>query len=448
MQGAASAFSGDELKEATTISISEFRKEFADLINSLNGKTVVFVIDDLDRCSPERIIDTLEAIKLFLAVEGTTFLIAADDIVIESAIKNKYPELMQTDNQYSREYIEKIIQLPITIPQLSEKDVMNYLMLLVAQQYLKEGHFNQLLAKIKELKIHTRDTCITCEEMIQFIDELSEQPFRSLETEKNTVADDLRTIDGIRPIIAHSLNGNPRQAKRFLNAFMMKRKLAELYYPNEINVAVLAKLMALYQISHIAFGQLYEWNCEFNGKIPHLQEAMDVTSQEKAYSEWRTDAVQKWKYCPPSDIENYPLDRYFYLTREKLQTSEKHSPLTTESKNILAEMQKASGGTVDRIFAEIEKLGESQTSILLSTFIREMTGKSSDWIIVSKMIESHPERISEIVDKVKTIEIQASAIPFISHLFDINESAFTEIYDKKTDKEKKIMDRAKSKGKK
>lgn len=449
MQGVASAFNGDELKDAATVSISEFRTEFAELINSLNGKTVVFVIDDLDRCSPERIIDTLEAIKLFLAVQGTTFLIAADDIVIESAIKSKYPGLMQTDNKYSREYIEKIIQLPITIPQLSEKDVMNYLMLLVAQQYLKEDHFNQLLANIKEQKIHTRDTCITCEEMIGLIGKLSEQPFRSLNTNQSAVASDLKTIDGIRQIIAHSLNGNPRQAKRFLNAFMMKRELAELYYPKEINVAVLAKIMALHQISHAAFEQLYQWNCEFDGKIPHLQEALDLASTEKTgYSEWRTDVVQKWKYCPPTDIETYPLDRYFYLTRENLQSGERHSTLTTVAKNILAEMQKASAGTIDRIFNEIDKLGESQTSILIGTFIQGMEGKSSDWIVASKLMDTYPERVPELVNRISTIEIQAPAIPFITRLLEKNESAYMEIYNKKQDKERKIMERAKTKGKK
>ena len=337
----------------------------------------------------------------------------------------------------------------LVIPQLSEKDVMNYLMLLVAQQYLKEAHFNQLLTKIREKNIHIRDTCISCGEMIQLIDELSGQKFRSLTIKQSTVVDDLKTIDGIRQIIAHSLNGNPRQAKRFLNAFMMKRELAELYYPEEINVVVLAKIMALHQISHTAFEQLYQWNCEFEGKIPHLQEALDLTSADiTGYSEWRTDVVQKWKYCPPTDIENYPLDRYFYLTRENLQSGERQSTLTTAAKNILAEMQKASAGTIDRIFQEIDALGESQTSALLGTFIQGMGGKSSDWIVARKMIDAYPERLPELANKISTIVIQAPAIPFFTRLLEKSESTFVEIYDKKPDKERNLMDRAKAKGKK
>ena len=40
--------------------------------------SLVILIDDLDRCLPERIIETLEAIKLFVAVEKTAFVIGAD----------------------------------------------------------------------------------------------------------------------------------------------------------------------------------------------------------------------------------------------------------------------------------------------------------------------------------------------------------------------------------
>ncbi len=448
MNGVAEAVSGEEIKDDITISILEFREDFADLISALDGRVVVFVIDDLDRCTPERIIDTLEAIKLFLSVPGTTFLVAADDKVIEWAISHKYPELMSVENQYAREYIEKIIQLPITIPELSEKDVMNYLMLLVVQSYLKPGHFIQYLNRIKEQKLHVRDTCITCEEMSQMLGNLSEQPFRSLETDVETVRKNLKIIDGIRPIIAKSLHGNPRQAKRFLNAFMMKRKLAELYYPDEIDIMVLAKVMALYQISPVAFGQLYEWNCSFNGTIPNLKDALDINGTEKTYAEWRTDAVQKWSYCPPIDIEAYPLDRYFYLTRENLKTGEKESALTTEAKSILANMQKVNAGTVDRIFVDIERLSESQTSILISTFITEMTGKSSDWIIASKLMDDYPERIPELLAKIKGMEIKMDSLPFFKHLLACNEQAFTEIYNGRQEKEKKILDKAKEKGKK
>lgn len=93
---------------------------------------LVVIVDDLDRCSPDRIVDTLEAIKLFLSVKKTTFIVAVDQRIIEYAVNVKYPQV--NGFEVSADYIEKIIQLPIKIPELSPKDIENYLLLLVAQR--------------------------------------------------------------------------------------------------------------------------------------------------------------------------------------------------------------------------------------------------------------------------------------------------------------------------
>ena len=64
---------------------------------------LVVIIDDLDRCSPDRIIDTLEAIKLFLSVKKTTFIVAVDQRIIEYAVRTKYPQIEGFD--ISSDYI-------------------------------------------------------------------------------------------------------------------------------------------------------------------------------------------------------------------------------------------------------------------------------------------------------------------------------------------------------
>jgi predicted KAP-like P-loop ATPase len=50
-------------------SIREFREDFAKLLSQSRRKRLVVIIDDLDRCLPDTIIATLEAIKLFLFVD-------------------------------------------------------------------------------------------------------------------------------------------------------------------------------------------------------------------------------------------------------------------------------------------------------------------------------------------------------------------------------------------
>lgn len=73
----------DSTDESTINNIRKFREEFSDALKNDNIENIVVMVDDLDRCRPERIIEILEVIKLFLAVDRTTFIIAADENVIK-----------------------------------------------------------------------------------------------------------------------------------------------------------------------------------------------------------------------------------------------------------------------------------------------------------------------------------------------------------------------------
>lgn len=141
-----------EDKSSVVNNVRAFRKEFEDALQDKEIKRVIVMVDDLDRCQPERIIETLEAIKLFLAVQKTTFIIAADDNVIQYAIKKKYPVIDGYDVELDKEYIEKMVQVPIQIPELSSKDIQNYLLLLVLQKYMDVDKFKTLIEKCLKRK--------------------------------------------------------------------------------------------------------------------------------------------------------------------------------------------------------------------------------------------------------------------------------------------------------
>ena len=52
-------------KESTVENVRKFKEEFQQMLVESEVDNVIVLIDDLDRCSPDRIIDTFEAIKLF-----------------------------------------------------------------------------------------------------------------------------------------------------------------------------------------------------------------------------------------------------------------------------------------------------------------------------------------------------------------------------------------------
>jgi predicted KAP-like P-loop ATPase len=91
---------------------------------------VVFFIDDLDRCEPDQIIALLEAIKLFLDLKYCFFVLALDEEVIHHAIQikyNKFEFLNTRQSKIGQQYLEKMIQLPLYLYPLSERDLEDYL---------------------------------------------------------------------------------------------------------------------------------------------------------------------------------------------------------------------------------------------------------------------------------------------------------------------------------
>src|SRR3546814_13240077 len=70
-----------------------FREEFEELLRRADIDRLVVLVDDLDRCLPETAIETLEAIRLFLFVPKAAFVIAADEGMIEYAVRQPFPDL-------------------------------------------------------------------------------------------------------------------------------------------------------------------------------------------------------------------------------------------------------------------------------------------------------------------------------------------------------------------
>lgn len=87
------------------------------------GILVIF-IDDLDRCPPKNITNVLEAINLFLDIEGCFFVIGTDVNLIANAVKYQYEGIT---NFSGIGYIQKMFQLTFDLPMLSDKDIKMFM---------------------------------------------------------------------------------------------------------------------------------------------------------------------------------------------------------------------------------------------------------------------------------------------------------------------------------
>ena len=312
-----------EDKNATN-AVAEFRKDFSELLEATNFKRLVVIIDDLDRCSPERIIENLEAIKLFLNVPKTAFIIGADPRIVKYAIEYKYKnnkEIEEDNNRIVIDYLEKLIQLPYSLPRLSESEVETYISMLICKKEIGDTRFKNVLDEFQKYRLTNRYSAFG---LSNFEKILEVEEFRK-------VKDNVITIPALVPLITNSLYGNPRQIKRFLNTYTIRKRLAEVASLQSFNDAVLAKMMILEYSEPKLFKKLFEWQIIQDGVPKEITdiEALckekgieDVISEIKDsdFKEWSKPKIIKWFQIEPL-LSGVDLRDYYWIARDKLENS-------------------------------------------------------------------------------------------------------------------------------
>jgi hypothetical protein len=251
-----------EQKETKSLrkSIREFRKDFSELLKKTDIKTLVIVIDDLDRCLPENVIETLEAIKLFLFVERTAFILGADEELVRYAVRKRFPEFPGDRREVGISYLEKLVQFPVRVPPLGRAEVETYLGLLFAT-----------ISDVDESQLSAARKCVTGAEpsgltSVNFDLEVAQTIWQTVPPE---LAERLTLTKRIAPILGPGMNGNPRQCKRFLNMLVMRLKMGASRKV-QLQQRVLVKLMLLEYFRPEFFKQLAGLQAVEDGKPREL----------------------------------------------------------------------------------------------------------------------------------------------------------------------------------
>jgi hypothetical protein len=126
--------------------LEQCQEQFSVLVDRLlpaTSRLVVF-IDDLDRCLPEKAIEVLKAIKLFLNAERCVFVVGVERRIIEPSIQVKYQRLGLAEATpvmpiTSEVYLEKIIQLPFHLPPLELRNVADFAQTSLMTDFARPG---------------------------------------------------------------------------------------------------------------------------------------------------------------------------------------------------------------------------------------------------------------------------------------------------------------------
>lgn len=315
------------LKEDKTPSLEEqyqvvrkFRDDFKEMLDEANVKKLIVLIDDLDRCLPDRIIDNLEAIKLFLNVDNTAFIIGADPRIVRDAIRHRYKELIARDEGEENkrvvvDYLEKLIQIPYTLPKLSESEVETYITLLFCEEEFGKHGMDNVISAFKDFRKTDRYSVFGIEKAKTVITD---------SIVRKRLEDKVTLISKLSPLIAGNLDGNPRQIKRFLNTFILRKKLADVARLPDFKVDILAKLMILEYAEPKLFTDLYGWQAQNKGYVPQLirfekkNEDGEHEIDDK-YKDWKNAKIITWLESEPY-LANIDLRDYFWISRDRLES--------------------------------------------------------------------------------------------------------------------------------
>jgi len=319
----------EEEREDKTNAVADFRKDFDELLKATEFKKLIVIIDDLDRCNPDRIIDNLEAVKLFLNVSKTAFIIGADPRIVKHAIEYRYKQngkiVDAEDADIVKDYLEKLIQIPYNLPKLSDSEVETYISLLICKRELTTEHFKKILDFFSAFR--QRDRYSVCG-FAAIKDSIEE-------AHRDKILQSLVSIPALVPIITQTLSGNPRQIKRFLNTLTLRQRLAMVANISDFNTAILAKLMVLeYSNTEIAlFKQLYDWQVDKKGipseiKLletivdanPEYPEAKQEIEKHEELKKWSSPRIVNWLKVEPS-LSDIDLSDYFWLSRDRIAST-------------------------------------------------------------------------------------------------------------------------------
>lgn len=311
--------------------MAAFREDFGKLLADpalAHLSRVVVLVDDLDRCLPDTVVETLEAIRLFLSAKGMSFVIAADEDRVAEAIQQKFKTAAPNngDEDPAKLYLHKIVQTTIPLPALSRFDTEAYLFLLLAKAELgdQEAAFAAFVATCDQLRIDGGS-----------LDDLDV-------VDGSALADNLITATRLTPILYEKFHGNPRRIKRFLNDLNVRQAVARRR-GFKLEPDAVAKLMVLERILTEDFKIVLGWlasnqlrdkldalDIAANGRVVETEDATPEPYEDGAPKEGRdkkksaapepepardddfSDTLRRWAKLPPV-LDATAIAGYLYL---------------------------------------------------------------------------------------------------------------------------------------
>ena len=196
--------------------VERLKESFQKLVNEKAGDEgrVIIFIDDLDRIEPERAVELLEVLKIFLDCEKCIFVLAIDYSVVTRGVKVKYGN--DFSESKGKSFFDKIIQVPFKMP------VGSYGISL----YVKKC-FEDIGLEVEE------------EVLPQYIN-----------------------------LIKYSIGNNPRSMKRLFNSFLLLSNISDSeILEDSLNRQILFALLCMQSSYELMYNYIIEKRLDLDGEF-------------------------------------------------------------------------------------------------------------------------------------------------------------------------------------
>ena len=340
--------------------IQDLRKQFEETLREMDVTLVVF-IDDLDRCLPATAIATLEAIRLFLFLPQTAFIIAADDRMIRQAVRIHFRG-EDLDEALVTNYFDKLVQIPLRVPPLGTQEVRAYLMLL----FIENSDLDE-----EECERLRQEVCIRLSEAwkghrvdLRFVlDRIGDCP--------ETLRVNLELADRLAPLMttARQITGNPRLIKRFLNTLAIRMSIARVQHV-AVDEGALAKMLLFERCANEgAYADLINSiNNDEMGRPTILADWEKMARAGEDIEElppaWNSSFTTDWLALPPTFAE-MDLRSVVYVSREHMPIITSTDYLSFEASEILEALLTLEGRESSQLADQLRSLPGREITLIV-----------------------------------------------------------------------------------
>ncbi|MGH1405194.1 MAG: KAP family P-loop NTPase fold protein [Rhodomicrobiaceae bacterium] len=316
--------------QLTSNPLGRIQTLFQKIITTTNRPVCIF-IDDLDRCNADFTVDLLEGIQTAFRHPKVTYVVAADKAWIRSAFETRYesfaPHVGEKEMPLGYLFLEKIFQMSTPLPGISDDVKQNFFDNLLGtskkSENLKAAQHQETQAATFDAKVAEHVKTLSAKHKEGFGTNAAETELKEDNTPEKRAAV-VQMLDAspgaeeeanhLLSELASLLSGNPREMKRLLNAYGMRRTIHFLEFSTpegETKSAV--------EKEDIAMETLFRWTI-IEQTYPALADILIERPQLIDYF----NGIAKSEEAPDS------IKHFMHLDKVRRIVSKKGLPMITE----------------------------------------------------------------------------------------------------------------------